>query len=227
MTLKLFKHETRDFMKQPSLLMLVILPIIMSTMIISFMNDQGVGEILVPSWILFAQVMVGLMIIAPGFIEEKEQKTLDALLISPLTLHEIVLAKGMTILLFSFISQLLVFGLNLGFTKDLVAVFPMMVIGGIIFIQVGLVIGFLLHSSKSSAAVSSIIMVVLFITASFYQELPEWYTVMQFIPSVVVVENIKSIFQGSLQVFEVSLLVFWFIISTVIVHVLIKKELTK
>lgn len=227
MTVRLMRHEFIDFIKQPPLLMLVVLPIMMSVMVIGFMNEPGLEMLLVPSWVLFAQVMVGLMIIAPGFIEEKEQKTLDALLISPLSLREIIRAKTTVILFFSVVSQLLVFILNLGYSKELVGVFVIMVIGGILFIQVGMVLGLLLDSSKTSAAVSSIVMVVLFVTASFYQQLPEWYNVMQFIPSVVVVENIFAVFEGEVFGLQLGLLAFWLVVVYTVVQVLVKKELSK
>lgn len=227
MTLKLMRHELIDFLKQPPLLMLVILPVMMSVMVIGLMNEPGLETVLVPSWILFAQVMVGLMIIAPGFIEEKEQKTLDALLISPLSLNEVIIAKSTVVLLFSLLSQLFVYILNLGFTSDLLGVFVIMVIGGIIFIQVGMVIGLLLNSSKTSAALSSIIMVVLFITASFYQQLPQWEHVMKFIPSVTVAENINGIFGEDLQVFDIGLLIFWLVFFSITIQVLVRREISK
>ncbi|OIJ15556.1 hypothetical protein BKP35_00750 [Anaerobacillus arseniciselenatis] len=102
-----------------------------------------------------------------------------------------------------------------------------MVIGGILFIQVGLVIGLLLHSSKTSAALSSIIMVVLFMTATFYPQLPEWHNVLQFIPSVVVVENMNGVFNGEFLGFELVLLIGWLAVFYLIIQSLVKKELSK
>lgn len=222
------KHETIDFLKQPSLWILVILPVIMSVMIIGVVM-QGTGQemMVLPSWILFAQVMVGIMIIAPGFIEEKEQKTLDALMISPLSLSEVIIAKSTTILLFSVVSQLFVYSLNAGISLDLLVVSPMMIIGGILFIQVGLVIGLLMNSSKTAAAVSSIVMVVLFMTGSFYQELPEWNLILQFFPSVVVVENFFGALNREFLLLEGILLICWIGILTVIIYFLAKKEENK
>lgn len=226
--MKLIRHETIDFLKQPPLWLLVILPIIMSVMIIGVvMKDTGQEMMLLPSWILFAQVMVGIMIIAPGFIEEKEQKTLDALMTSPLTLMEVIIAKCTTILLFSMISQLLVYSLNSGISMDLLAVIPMMIIGGIMFIQVGMVLALVMDSSKTAAAVSSIVMVVLFMTASFYQELPELLVVLQFIPSVVVVESFFGALNREFLIFEGSLLIFWLGLLTEMIYFLAKKEENK
>ncbi|MCD8500850.1 MAG: ABC transporter permease [Bacillaceae bacterium] len=223
----LMKHELKDFVKQPPLLMLVILPLLMSVMVIGFMNEEDLARFLVPSWILFAQVMVGLMIIAPGIVEEKEQKTLDALLISPLSLQKILFVKVLMILIFSVMSQLLVYLLNLGYSNDIFLVLPFMIVGGILFIQVGLVTGLLMKSSKTSAAFSSIVMVVLFVTASFYQQLPEWYQVLQLIPSIVVVENIHGALNEQLLLKELLLLLFWLIGLSGLVYILIKKETNK
>lgn len=226
-TKQLATHEFQDFLKQPSLWMLVVLPVFMSFMVIGLMNEPGVEMMLLPSWILFAQVMVGLMIIAPGFIEEKEQKTLDALLISPLTFGEVIVAKCSVIFLFSILSQVFVYVLNRGVSFDIIKLLPFMVAGGILFIQVGLVIGLLLDSSKSSAAVSSIVMVVLFVTSSFYQQLPEWKSLLQFIPSVAIVENMHTVLEGELQVVTLLITGTWLVVTTGLIVLLVKRELKK
>jgi ABC-2 type transport system permease protein len=227
MIYKLTRHEFLDFLKQPSLWMLVLLPILMSVMVIGLMNEPELEMLLLPSWILFAQVMVGLMIIAPGFIEEKEQKTLDALLVSPFKLWEIIFAKCSVIFLFSILSQVFVYVLNHGFNVNLLAVLPVMIIGAIIFIEVGLIIGLIMSSSKTSAAISSVVMVLLFVTASFYQQLPEWKTVLQFIPSVVVVENFYGVFERQFLPLQLGLMLLWLLLFTVVIHLLVKKELNK
>ncbi|MCD8511582.1 MAG: ABC transporter permease subunit [Bacillus sp. (in: Bacteria)] len=226
-TKKLVTHEFQDFLKQPSLWMLVVLPVFMSIMVIGLMNEPGVEMMLLPSWIIFAQVMVGLMIIAPGFIEEKEQKTLDALLVSPLTLGEVIIAKCSVIFLFSVLSQVFVYVLNMGVSFDIIKLLPFMVAGGILFIQVGLVIGMILDSSKSSAAVSSIVMVVLFVTASFYEQLPEWKTLLQFLPSVAIVENMHGVLGGQLDWVPLVIAGAWLVIMTGLIVFLVKRELNK
>jgi ABC-2 type transport system permease protein len=59
-----------------------MLPVFMSKIIISVMDKNGINFMLLSTWILFAQVMVGIMMTGPGLIEERESKTFDALLIS-------------------------------------------------------------------------------------------------------------------------------------------------
>ena len=182
---------------------------------------------LLPSWILFAQVMVGIMITAPNYIEEKEHKTLDALRITPLTLREVIMAKCTSILLFSIVSQLLVYIVNMGVDTQLLRILPVAVVGGIIFIQVGMIIGLTMNSSKTATALSSIFMVLFFLIGTLYQELSEWKAILQFIPSVVVVENFYGIFNEQFLVFEVVMLLLWAVILYLIIFYLINKELKK
>lgn len=191
------------------------------------MLETGQEFMLLPSWILFAQVMVGIMITGPNYIEEKEHKTLDALRVSPLTLYEVIIAKGSAILLFSTLSQLLVFILNMGFNTDLLLSIPVMVVGGALFIQVGFIIGLMMNSSKTASAISSIVMVTLFLIASLYQQLPEWEYILRYIPSVIVVENLMAVFERQFAIFDIALLLLWTFLLFVTIICLVRKELNR
>lgn len=117
---------------------------------------------LLSTWILFAEVMVGIMLTGPSLLEERESRTFDALLVSPLGRGQIILAKGATVLMFSLLAQCVVFLLNEGAHSGLLAALPYMLAGGIIFVEVGMVIGLKLSSAKNGAAVSSAAMIVFF-----------------------------------------------------------------
>jgi len=199
----------------------------MSKLIIGLMLDTGQEFMLLPSWMLFAQVMVGIMITAPNYIEEKEHKTLDALRVSPLTLYEVILAKGGTILFFSTLTQLLVFIINVGITTDLLMAIPVMLVGGTLFILIGFVIGLIMNSSKTASAISSIVMITLFLIATLYQHLPEWKSVLQYVPSVVVVENLIAVFNREFVIVDIVLLMIWTVLFYFIIIYLVKRELNK
>jgi len=227
MVYKLFLHELLDFLKHPPLWILVILPIIMSKLIIGVMSETQQDFMLLPSWILFAQVMVGIMITAPNYIEEKEHKTLDALMVSPLTMPEVITAKCLCILVFSILSQLLVYIVNIGVNQELISILPIMLFGGILFILVGLVIGLAMNSSKTASAVASIVMVTFFLLGTLYQMLPDWEKVLQFFPSVVVVENLFDLFNGDETAWNVGLLLVWVIVPLFLVAYFVRKEVNK
>lgn len=205
--LKLTRHECKDSVRNPSILILFMLPVVMSKLIIMVMDENGINFMLLSTWILFAQVMVGIMMTGPGLIEERESKTFDALLVSPLGRGQIILAKGVTVLLFSMVSQMVVLLLNQGFTADLLRILPYMLAGGIIFIEFGILIGLKVSSSKNGSAISSAVMIVFFLVASVYLALPEWtYPLFAILPSIEIVENLNSILDGEGPLLAESLL---------------------
>ncbi|MDQ0088716.1 ABC-2 type transport system permease protein [Paenibacillus anaericanus] len=209
---KLVKHEIRDSLKNPASLILIFLPILMSKMIMVVMNQaEDVNFLLLSTWVLFAQVMVGIMLTGPNLIEERENRTMDALLLTPLRFTDIVAAKGIAILVFSLISQIFVLLLNHKLSWDLLPSLLIMFIGGILFVEIGLIVGLKMNSSKNGTAVSSVLMVTLFLVTTLYQATPEWsYKLFVFIPSIEVVESLNSVLTGgNLLVAEGVMLLVW------------------
>lgn len=129
--------ELSTYLKNPSILAIVFLPIIMSKIITAAMNIGGQEIFLLSVWILFAQVMVGIMLTGPNIIEEREAKTIDALLCTPFTFREIMFSKGLAILILSMFSQINVYIINRGITSELFALIIPMLIGGSLFILLG------------------------------------------------------------------------------------------
>ncbi|KTD86899.1 hypothetical protein UQ64_13840 [Paenibacillus etheri] len=213
----MFKHECKDILRNPATVILIILPILMAKIIITVVDKGGLDFMLLSTWILFAQVMVGIMISGPGLIEERESKTFDALLITPLSRGQIITAKAGSVLVFSLLSQLIVYILNQGLTMDLLPSLLYMLLGGIIFVQVGVIIGLKVSSSKNGSAISSAFMVVFFLVASVYLALPEWtYPIFAVLPSIEIVEALNSILNGEGILLVESLLLFlWIAILSV------------
>lgn len=213
---KLFKHECNDMLRNPATLILIVLPIFMSKIIITVVGTSDLDFMLLSTWILFAQVMVGIMIIGPGLIEERESKTFDALLVTPLSREQIIIVKGGAVLVLSLFSQAIVFVINQGMTMELLPTLLIMLVGGIVFVEVGIIIGLIVSSSKNGSAISSAFMVVFFLVASVYLALPEWtYSIFAILPSIEIVENINSILNGNgFKLLESLLLLLWLIVLT-------------
>lgn len=214
---KLFKHECKDILRNPATVILIVLPIFMAKIIITVVDKSGLDFMLLSTWILFAQVMVGIMITGPGLIEERESKTYDALLISPLSRGQIITAKAGSVLVFSLFSQLIVYVLNQGLNIDLLSALIYMLLGGIIFVQVGIIIGLKVSSSKNGSAISSAFMVVFFLVASVYLALPEWtYPIFAALPSIEITQNLNSILSGEgILPVESLLLLIWIAVLSV------------
>ncbi|WNS45080.1 ABC transporter permease [Paenibacillus sp. MMS20-IR301] len=205
--LKLTKHECRDFLHNPSFLILFILPVFMSKILIAVMDNAGLNFMLLSTWILFAEVMVGIMLTGPSLLEERESRTFDALLVSPLGKGQILAAKGMTVLLFSLLAQIAVYLVNQKLNSGFLAAMPYMLAGGLLFVEVGMIIGLKLSSAKNGSAVSSAVMIVFFLIVSVYGALPDWtYPLFIILPSIALVENLNSVMSGNAPLLVESLL---------------------
>lgn len=224
--LKQIRNEFKELILNPAILGVVILPILMSKVVTYAMHELNVGFLLLCVWILFSQVMVGIMLTGPNLIEERESKTFDALLCTPLSFGKIVVSKCVPILICSLFSQIMVFVINEGVDSKLVELFIPMVIGGIIFVEIGAVIGLLIESSKNGSAVSAMVMIALFLVVSVYPSLPQWtYSIFVFLPSVEVVEIMNALInsQGVLWI-ESILLITWLVVLTGVVYLIGKKK---
>lgn len=222
------KNELSTYISNPSILAVVFLPILMSKLVTAAMNIEGQDIFLLSVWILFAQIMVGIMLTGPNIIEERESKTIDALLCTPLTFRQIMLSKGLAILVLSMFSQICVYIINRGVNEVLLYLIIPMLIGGSLFILVGALIGLKVRTSQEGSAVSSIVMVLLFLIATIYESFPEWIVdFMNLIPSISVAEVINGIMaDNKLLVIQSLIAVGWFVIGLIYIRIIEKKWTT-
>jgi ABC-2 type transport system permease protein len=93
--------------------------------------------------LIYVTTMVGLMLVPHLMIEEKQNKTLDALLVSPASAGQIVLGKGLTGLFYTLISVGVVFALNLKFVVN----WPLVLLATLCGAALGVALGLLLGST--------------------------------------------------------------------------------
>lgn len=224
--LRQIKNEFKELVVNPAILGVIILPIFMSKVVTYAMKGIEAGFLLLCVWILFAEVMVGIMLTGPNLIEERESKTFDALLCTPLTYGKILVSKCVPILICSLFSQIMVFVVNEGINGKLPSLLGIMLLGGIVFVEIGAIIGLLIESSKTGSAISAMVMVALYLVVSVYPSLPKWtYSIFMILPSVEVVEVMNALInsQGILWK-EVGLLSAWFVILTGAIFFIGKKK---
>lgn len=134
-------------------------------------NNPAARLSFLPVWITITITMVGVMIISGNIAEEKENRTLDFLLISPLKLWEIIAAKA----LFGVIFILLTIGLmalfngvfSLG-TKVVLNFIILTIVGAFCFTMIGLLIGIMAGSQSSARSIGTIIYFPLLFPALIY-----------------------------------------------------------
>ncbi|MCL2718854.1 MAG: ABC transporter permease [Lachnospiraceae bacterium] len=226
-SITIIKNELSSHMSNPAIMGIIILPMIMSVFV---MNAMEIAEqdFLLAAWLLFAQAMVGIMITGPNIIEERESKTIDALLCSPLSFGQIVFSKCFAVLILSVISQLGVYFMNRGVTSDIFILFIPITIGGALLILIGAIIGLKVKSSQNGSAVSSITMISLFLVVTVYQLLPEWVVrVMVAVPSVSITEVADMVMtQKPIAVLQSGIVIAWLFVCIIYIKY-IEKQWTK
>lgn len=213
------KHEFINFFRNPAVIVVVLLPIFMSKIMMTVMEIAEAQLLMLSIWILFAQIMIGIMLMGPDLIEERETKTIDALLCTPLNYAQIIIGKALPVIVFSLLSQLIILLINANVADfDPLILIPMG-LGTIIFAEIGIVIGLLVSSSKNGSAISAVVFVCLFLVSSVYNVLPEWsYNFFYFIPSISLVELMNGILnQNSVFVQELVITIFWVVALSIYV----------
>lgn len=109
----------------------------------------------------------------------------------------------------------------LGRTENFFALLLSMIIGGIFFVEIGLIIGMYVKSSKTGTAISSVIFVVLYLIGSLYADFPEWYYLLKFIPSVEITQVMQGIFEGEFFILELGLFMAWIILATILLRFIV------
>ncbi|MFW6288071.1 MAG: ABC transporter permease [bacterium] len=113
-----------------------------------------------PIWITITVTMIGVLIISGAFAEEKENKTLYSIVISPASKFEILLGKGIFGVLFTFITIFIMGFLNgiymIGFINILKLILTI-IVASISFTSIGLLIGSYTDSQSSARSIGTII----------------------------------------------------------------------
>ncbi len=224
--LAMLNNEIKNYLKSPASLVLVFLPVLMSKLIGLTMqgNEANVDIFLVSMWVIFAQVMVGIMLMGPNLLEEKDNKTLHALLCTPLSFKQILFTKGAAILILSLFSQVAVVFVSQGTNVDSSLLFPM-IAGGTIFTMLGLIIGLKAKSIQSGTAISSVVMVGMFLIVSIYTTFPPMVIeICNFIPSVALSQIMNSINDTGKILLQPSLIIMmWLVVGMIVLHIIEKQ----
>ncbi|MFP4662007.1 MAG: ABC transporter permease [Halanaerobiales bacterium] len=113
-----------------------------------------------PIWITITATMIGVLIISGGFAEEKENKTLYSIIISPASKIDILLGKGIFGVLFTFLTIFIMGLLNgiymIGFSNIFKLVITI-IIASVSFTSIGLLIGSYTDSQSSARSIGTII----------------------------------------------------------------------
>jgi len=153
------------------------------------------NERLFPLIVLMAVFFGGLMLPATSVINEKEKKTLEALVITPTTIGDIFVAKGLLGIILSLFAGIAILILNQAFGAQPTLLLLVLALGAIMAAELGLLLGALLKDWTTVFTVWKTGGIVLFAPAIVYlfPQIPEW--VAKIFPTYYLIEPIVEISQ--------------------------------
>ncbi len=150
---------------------------------------------LLPVIVLVAVFLGGLMLPATSIINEKIKRTLEALVVTPASIAEIFSAKGLVGLIISLFMGVLILVINQAFGNHPLLLVMVLALGGIMAVEVGVILGVLLKDITSLFTVWKTAGIVLFAPVFIYMfpEIPSW--VGNIFPTYYIIQPIVDISQ--------------------------------
>jgi ABC-2 type transport system permease protein len=123
-----------------------------------------------------AVAIAGVMVPAASLVQEREQKSLDALLITPVTIGEVLLAKGVLGFVLATLTGVMTLVMNGLFGVDPWALTIAVMVGSLMMVEIGLVLGSWSRDTNTLFTVWKSGALVLLFPVVFYMwpTLPQW-----------------------------------------------------
>jgi len=149
---------------------------------------------LVPFLTIFA-VMVAGMIISASLIEEREKKTLNAVLVTPITPLEVIMAKALFGLFLGLILGTIILVLNGALTSGFLLITLFLILGTTFIVALGLMAGVMMDNITDLITRIKIFGVILYFPALviMFPQIPQWLG--KFFPTYYFIDPIFSITQ--------------------------------
>ena len=128
---------------------------------------------LVPVVVFYALVMAGVWVPSASIVEEKENKTLTAMLVSPSTATEVLAAKWLLGFLFAIFLAIATLLLNQAFSERPADVIAVVVMAAALTRAIGLLIGIFAKTATALFTIVKSLGIFLFVPVVFYL-FPDW-----------------------------------------------------
>jgi len=150
---------------------------------------------LLPFLVLMAVFFGGLMVPATSLINEKEKRTLEALVITPTTIGDIFAAKGIVGIILSIFMGIAILILNQAFGAQPLLLVLVLALGAVMAVEFGLLAGAILKDFSTLFTVWKTGGILLFAPVFIYMfpQIPEW--IGKIFPTYYVIQPIVEISQ--------------------------------
>jgi len=151
---------------------------------------------LLPLLVLMAVFLGGLFLPATSVINEKEKKTLEALVITPTSIGDVFVAKGLLGVILSLFMGVVILILNQAFGTEPALLILVLALGAIMAAELGLLCGTLIKDITTLFAIWKMGGILLFGPAIIYMfpQIPQW--IGKLFPTYYVLQPIIAISQG-------------------------------
>ena len=159
---------------------------------------------LLPFIVLMAVFIGGVFLPAISLIDEKQKKTLRALVITPTSVGDVFAAKGIGGVIISLAMGVVILTLNQAFTANPLLLVLVLTLGAVMASELGLICGALIKDATTLFAIWKVGGIVLFAPALVYMfpQIPEW--VGKIMPTYYLVQPIIVISQQSGGWYDIS-----------------------
>ncbi len=163
---------------------------------------------LLPLIVLMAVFLGGVLLPSTSLIEEKEKKTLEALVITPTSVGEVFFAKGVFGVILSLVMGIVMLALNQALGSNSLLLVLVLFLGAIMAAEIGLILGALIKDVTTLFAVWKTGGILLFGPAIVYMfpAIPGW--VGRIFPTFYLMEPVVAISQGGANWADIALNVF-------------------
>lgn len=192
--------------------------------------DFKVSSSILPVWLTVTITMIGLMLISASLSEEKDNKTLAALLVTKVNIYQIIIAKTLFAWILSLIASILMGSLNgvlaVGF-KRLFLAFIIITLASFVFSGLGLIISLFTDSQSSARSISTVIYFPIIFPALVADVSPLTQKLALFFPTHYLYQALDKVLvyqgQNSNLFMELSSLILFSLIFYLIIMIYIRK----
>lgn len=163
---------------------------------------------LLPLIVLMAVFLGGVFIPATSLIDEKEKKTMTALIITPTSVADVFISKGLLGFLLSLFVGIIVLVVNQALGVQPLLLIMVLALGAVMAVELGMIGGALLKDVSTLFAIWKSAGILLFGPAVIYMfpQIPEW--IGRIFPTYYILEPIMAVSQRGANWSEIALNVF-------------------
>ena len=151
-------------------------PVEIESILLGEEEDIPWSDRLLPFIVLMAVFLGGVFIPATSLITEKEKKTLDALVVTPVSIQDVLISKGLFGVILSAFIGIVVLLLNQAFGAHPLLLVMLLVLGAIMAAEVGLICGVIFKDFNTLFAVWKSGGIILFgpVVIYMFPQIPQW-----------------------------------------------------